>query len=255
MTSRTGRPPAGRIASGTHLGSRTKKPPTKGVWWSAQAVKVTAWSAWAGVGGRPGLLGVQQPGHLVEGGGDRQGGGLALADLDPDLELVVVSVAVGSRVRPGPQVRDQQRPEGEIGGPRLVRRGGFPGHPEVAVVAVQPARVGQAPRSRRGRGGRAGGHRGGRRLGRWRGWGAGAGRRQERDSHEQPASSAGSHPAGRPACQGPCSTHWAIHRASTDGLRFAATYILTLQSVPAGSLTRVRPLAPGPSRGGGPLTA
>jgi hypothetical protein len=39
--------------------------------------------------GQAGSLGVQQPGDLVEGGGDRQGGSLALTDLDPDLELVV----------------------------------------------------------------------------------------------------------------------------------------------------------------------
>jgi hypothetical protein len=41
--------PRGGPRAGCNLGSRTKKPPMNGVWWSAQAVNVTAWSASAGV--------------------------------------------------------------------------------------------------------------------------------------------------------------------------------------------------------------
>src|SRR5829696_4557471 len=188
MTSRTGRPPAGRISSGTHLGSRTKKPPMKGVWWSVQAVKVTAWSASAGVWAERACWAYSTPGHPLEGGRDHQGGGLAFADLHPDLELVVMPVAVGPRVRPAPQTWDQQRPDGEVGPARPERLLVFAGHPDVAVVAVEPARIGQAPRWRLGPGGRTGGHRGGRRLARSGGWSAGAGRQQQHGrSHQQPA--------------------------------------------------------------------
>src|SRR4029450_9109202 len=95
---------------------------------------------------RAGLLGVQQPGDPVEGSRDRQGCGLAPADLHPDLELVVLPVAVGPGARPAAQAWDQQRPDGEVGPARPVRLLVFTGHPDVAVVAVQPAWVGQAPR-------------------------------------------------------------------------------------------------------------
>ena len=65
--------------------------------------------------GQAGLLGVQQPGDPVESGRDHQDGGLAPADLHPDLEPVVLPVTVGPRVGLAAQVWDQQRPDGKVG--------------------------------------------------------------------------------------------------------------------------------------------
>jgi hypothetical protein len=95
-----------------------------------------------------------------------------------------------------------QRPGGKVGPARPVWPLVLPGHPDGAVVAVQPAWVGQAPRRRRGPGGRAAGHRGGRRLARSGAWSTGTGGQQQHGRpQQQPAR------PGRPQVAGCAAWH------------------------------------------------
>ena len=145
ITSRTGRPPEGRISRGTHLGSRTKKPPTKGVWWSAQAVKVTAWSASAGVWAERACSAYNSPATRWKAAGTSRVAVWPLRTRTPTLNWWFCPWLSGRACaqlrRPG----ISSGPAARSGRVRPVRALVFPGHPDVAVVAVQPAGVGQAP--------------------------------------------------------------------------------------------------------------